>query len=76
MNVQPAELLAQDFEVMMVLDTSAWAQLGPMADVVRGTRAKKIVLDHHQSSDDLEAEDFSDTRPKRRAGWWWKRRRN
>ncbi len=60
-NVQAAELLAQDFEVMMVLDTSAWAQLGPMADVVRGTRAKKIVLDHHQSSDDLQAEDFRDT---------------
>ncbi len=60
-NVQPNELLAANFEVMMVLDTSAWAQLGPMAEVVRGTRAKKIILDHHQSSDDLQAEEFRDT---------------
>jgi phosphoesterase RecJ-like protein len=60
-NVQPSELLASDFEVLMVLDTSAWAQLGSMAEIVRGTRAKKIVLDHHQSSDDLGAEDFRDT---------------
>ncbi len=60
-NVQANELVAANFEVVMVLDTSAWAQLGPMADIVRGTRAKKIVLDHHQSSDDLQAEDFRDT---------------
>jgi bifunctional oligoribonuclease and PAP phosphatase NrnA len=60
-QVQPAQLLASDFEVLMVLDTSAWAQLGPMAEVIRGTRAKKIVIDHHQSSDDLGAEDFRDT---------------
>ena len=40
-NVQAAELLAQDFEVMMVLDTSAWAQLGPMADVVPQPRGQR-----------------------------------
>ena len=32
-DVQPHELEA--CEVLMVLDTSAWAQLGTMADVVR-----------------------------------------
>jgi phosphoesterase RecJ-like protein len=58
-NVQPADLA--DREVLIVLDTSAWAQLGAMADVVRGTAAKKIVLDHHVSSDDLRAEVFKDT---------------
>jgi phosphoesterase RecJ-like protein len=58
-NVQPAELA--DREILMVLDTSAWTQLGPMADVVRDTAAKKVVLDHHVSSDDLGAEMFKDT---------------
>ena len=55
-----AEELA-DVEVIMILDTSAWAQLGPMGDVVRASRAKKIVLDHHVSQDDLGAENFKDT---------------
>ncbi len=58
-DVQPADLA--DREVLMVLDTSAWAQLGPMGDVVRGTAAKRIVLDHHVSSDDLGAEEFKET---------------
>jgi len=55
-DAQPAELA--DIELLMVLDTSAWAQLGPMADVIRGSQAKKVVLDHHVSSDDLGAEAF------------------
>lgn len=50
-----------DVEVLIVVDTSAWAQLGDMGDVIRATRAKKIVLDHHQSGDDLGAEEFRDT---------------
>ena len=45
-----------------MLDTSAWAQLGPMADVVRTTQAHKAVLDHHVDSDDLGAELFKDTK--------------
>jgi phosphoesterase RecJ-like protein len=55
-DVQPAEL--DDVQVLMVLDTSAWAQLGPMADVVKATKAKKVVVDHHVSSDDMGAELF------------------
>jgi phosphoesterase RecJ-like protein len=51
----------EDIEVLMVLDTSAWAQLGPMGDVLRATKAKKIVLDHHVSEDDLDAEAFKNT---------------
>lgn len=50
------------FDVLMVLDTSAWAQLGAMGDVIRSTSARKIVLDHHVSADDLGAELFRDTR--------------
>jgi phosphoesterase RecJ-like protein len=55
-DVQLADLQAID--VLMVLDTSAWAQLGDMAIVVRSTAAKKMVLDHHVSQDDLGAEAF------------------
>lgn len=50
-----------DIEVLMVLDTSAWAQLGPMGDVLRATKAKKIVVDHHVSEDDLDTEPFKNT---------------
>jgi phosphoesterase RecJ-like protein len=48
-------------DVLMVLDTSAWGQLGPMADVVRNTTAKKVVIDHHLSQDDMGAIVFKDT---------------
>jgi bifunctional oligoribonuclease and PAP phosphatase NrnA len=58
-DVHPAQL--RDVEAIMILDTSAWAQLGPMADVVRASGAKRIVLDHHVSEDDLGAEAFKDT---------------
>lgn len=50
-----------DRDAMIVLDTSAWAQLGPMADVLRGFAGTKIVLDHHLSEDDFAAEVFKDT---------------
>jgi phosphoesterase RecJ-like protein len=59
-DVQAAEL--QEAEVLMVLDTSAWAQLGPMAEVVRAARAQKLVLDHHVGEDDLDAVLFKDTK--------------
>jgi phosphoesterase RecJ-like protein len=59
-DVQAKDL--EGFEVLMVLDTSAWAQLGPMADVVRSTRARKVLLDHHVDGDDIGAEVFKNTR--------------
>lgn len=49
-----------DVDLLMVLDTSAWAQLGPMSEVVKSTSAKKIVFDHHVGEDDLGAELFKD----------------
>jgi bifunctional oligoribonuclease and PAP phosphatase NrnA len=55
-DVKAADLASYD--CLMVLDTSAWAQLGGMGDVIRGIAAKKIVLDHHISSDELGAEVF------------------
>ena len=55
-DIQPHELEA--CEVLMVLDTSAWAQLGTMAEVVRSTRAHKLILDHHVGEDDMGAELF------------------
>lgn len=57
-TVQPGDLAGID--AIMVLDTSAWAQLGPMGDVLRAFTGKKIVLDHHVSADDLNAEEFKD----------------
>jgi len=47
--------------VWIVLDTTAWAQLGAMADALKSSRAVKVVLDHHVSGDDLGAELFKDT---------------
>lgn len=58
-DVQAEELA--DVELIMVLDTSAWAQLGKMGDVIRASQAKKVVLDHHMSADDLGAEEFKNT---------------
>ena len=55
-----ADSLAK-YDALMVLDTSAWVQLGPMADVVRNFSGTKIVLDHHVSSDDLDAHEFKNT---------------
>ncbi|HXT59815.1 MAG TPA: bifunctional oligoribonuclease/PAP phosphatase NrnA [Pirellulales bacterium] len=58
-DVQLADL--ERIEILLVLDTSAWAQLGDMAVVLRSTKAKKLVMDHHVSEDDLGAEPFKNT---------------
>lgn len=51
----------ESIDLLIVLDTSAWAQLGDMGDLIRSTKAAKAVLDHHVSGDDLGAELFKDT---------------
>ena len=56
-DISPSAL---DCDVHIVLDTSAWGQLGPMADVIRHTKARKVVIDHHVSEDDLGAITFKD----------------
>ena len=58
-DVTPEQLA--DREVIVVLDTTAWIQLGKMADVIRQSKAIKVVLDHHVSADDLGAELFKNT---------------
>ena len=48
------------FDAMVVLDTSAWAQLSHIAEFIRRTKAQKIVIDHHQSGDDIGARVFKE----------------
>ncbi|MCA9061760.1 MAG: bifunctional oligoribonuclease/PAP phosphatase NrnA [Planctomycetaceae bacterium] len=47
-------------DVILVVDTCAWQQLGSMADVICRMSAKRVVIDHHVSSDDLHATEFKD----------------
>ncbi|MDB4331647.1 DHHA1 domain-containing protein [bacterium] len=56
-HVEAEEITA---DCIMVLDTSAWAQLGDMGDVIRSSMADKMVLDHHVGEDDLGATMFKD----------------
>ncbi|MFM7055868.1 MAG: DHH family phosphoesterase [Planctomycetota bacterium] len=48
-------------EVILVVDTSAWQQLGGMSDVIRASAARRVVIDHHVSADRLDAVEFRDT---------------
>lgn len=56
-DVQPEDISA---DCIMILDTSAWVQLGDMADVVRAAACDKMVLDHHVGEDDLNATMYKD----------------
>lgn len=56
-NVEAEDISA---DCIMVLDTSAWAQLGDMGDVIRASRADKMVLDHHVGEDELGATMYKD----------------
>ena len=47
-------------DVVIIVDTSAWQQLGSMADVIQASAAKRVVIDHHVSSDDLNALELKD----------------
>lgn len=47
-------------DVHIIVDTSAWQQLGAMADVVQKAGKKRVVIDHHVSSDDMGAIEFKD----------------
>jgi phosphoesterase RecJ-like protein len=58
-DLDPAVL--NSAEVVIIVDTSAWQQLGSMAGVVRDTAAKKLIIDHHIGHDDMGAELFKDT---------------
>lgn len=51
---------ACDTDVHFILDTSAWIQVGDVRKVLEQTHAKKVIIDHHLSSDDLGAIEFKD----------------
>lgn len=57
-HVDPDDIQADCF---IVLDTSAWAQLGAMSDVLRGFTGTKLCIDHHVGEDELGTEFFKDT---------------
>ena len=40
---------------MIILDLSAWNQLGDLADFVRAFPGPRLVIDHHVSQDDMGA---------------------
>jgi phosphoesterase RecJ-like protein len=50
-----------DREVLVILDLSAWGQLGEMAGFVRSFRGPRVVIDHHTSEEDLGATFFKDS---------------
>jgi phosphoesterase RecJ-like protein len=49
-----------EIDLIVVLDTSSWAQLGEMGPVFKASHARKLVLDHHEKGDDIGAERFID----------------
>jgi phosphoesterase RecJ-like protein len=57
--VEP-EALA-DREVAVILDLSAWNQLGDMEALIRNFKGPRVVVDHHVSQDDLGAIFLKDT---------------
>lgn len=48
-------------DVHIVVDTSSWAQLSDVGKLMRESSAKRVVIDHHVSADDLGAVEFKDT---------------
>lgn len=57
-HVKPEDVSADCF---IVLDTSAWAQIGPMSEVLKNFQGLKLCIDHHVGEDDLGTEFFKDT---------------
>lgn len=57
-GITPAEIA--DTDVHIVCDTSAWVQLQEVGNVLKTTLAKKVVIDHHVSSDNIGAREFKD----------------
>ena len=49
-----------EVDVHVIVDTSAWQQLGAMADVIQKAGKRRVVIDHHVSSDNMGATEFKD----------------
>ena len=58
-STKPEDL--RDREAVIILDLSAWSQLGEVAEFVRGFEGPRLVVDHHVSQDDLGATYLKDT---------------
>lgn len=54
-------ILSAEPEVVVVLDTGTWNQLGDLAGYLRQSHAEKVVIDHHITQDDLGALRLVDT---------------
>ncbi|HCS51650.1 bifunctional oligoribonuclease/PAP phosphatase NrnA [Rubinisphaera sp.] len=50
----------QKCDVHIVVDTSAWIQIGDVGKKMQKSDSIKVVIDHHASSDDLSAHEFKD----------------
>lgn len=53
--------MACENDVHFIVDTSAWQQLNDIRKVLEATPAKKVIVDHHISADDLGAVEFKDS---------------
>jgi len=51
----------ENCDVHLIVDTSSWIQLAEVGKLMKKTNSKKVLIDHHVSSDDLEAIEFKDT---------------
>lgn len=51
----------RDVDVVIILDTGTWNQLGDFGPFLKTLPAAKVVIDHHLSQDDLGAVRFVDT---------------
>lgn len=59
-----AEATVEDIlaaQVHFVVDTSSWAQLADVGKAMKTSTARRVVIDHHVSADDLGAVEFKDT---------------
>ncbi len=52
-HVLASDIVGSDIQVIVVVDTSAWQQIGPMGEVLKLSSARRVVIDHHASGDDM-----------------------
>jgi phosphoesterase RecJ-like protein len=60
-RLDPPALSLAPHDPVFVLDTGTWNQLGDFAAVLRSRTGPKLVIDHHQTQDDLGAICLVDT---------------
>ncbi|HAW95083.1 MAG TPA: hypothetical protein DCX60_02300 [Phycisphaerales bacterium] len=56
----PEEAPVDAHDLIVVVDTGAWTQLGPVAEFLRERRERIIGIDHHARGDDVAAERIVD----------------